>query len=125
MRAVLVFYLLLDAARNKHLARLGDPLDLDGNVDAIAVDVVRFNDDVAEIDADPVLDPGMVRHRCISADHVLLDDNAAPDGFDRAIEGRNESVAGGFDEPAVVLENARLYQIALDPSDARMRSFLV
>ena len=37
--------------------RLTDPLQPGGDIDAIAVDVVAIDDDVAEIDADPERDP--------------------------------------------------------------------
>jgi len=36
----------------------------------------------------------------------LLDDDAAPHGFDRAVENGEKAVTGGFDELAVVLNDA-------------------
>ena len=67
----------------------------------------------------------MLGHRCVASDHVLLDDDAAPHGFDRTIENRNKSVAGGFDEPSVMPCNAGLYEVALDPLHANVRSFFI
>ncbi len=67
----------------------------------------------------------MLRQRCVASDHVLLDDDAAADGFDGAVENRNKAVAGGFDQPAVVFGDAGLEEIALDPLDAVVRSFFV
>jgi hypothetical protein len=55
----------------------------------------------------------------------LLDDDAASHGFDGTIKDRNKTVAGGFDEPSVMLCNAGLYEVALDPLDATVRSFLI
>ena len=59
----LVLYLLVNAARDVNLARIGNALETRSDVDAVTVDVVWFDDDVAEIDADPVLDPVMLRQR--------------------------------------------------------------
>src|ERR1700722_5576767 len=55
-----VLYLFVDAARNENLARFGDTLKARSDVDAIAVNVVRFDDNVAKIDANPILDPVML-----------------------------------------------------------------
>src|SRR5450755_146168 len=77
------------------------------------------------VDANPIFDPMMLRHRCVASNHVLLDDDAAPHSFDRAVENRNKSVASGFDEPSVMPHNAGLYQLTLDPLHAKMRSFLI
>jgi hypothetical protein len=55
-----VLYLFVDAARNENLARVGDTLKARSDVDAIAVNVVCFDDNVAKIDANPILDPMML-----------------------------------------------------------------
>ena len=120
-----VFYLLVNAARDVNLARIGNTFKTRSNIDAITVNVVCFDDNVAEIDANPIFDPMMLRQRCVASNHVLLDDDAAPHGFDRTVENRNEAVAGGLDEPSVVLGNAGLYKVALDPLDASVRSFFI
>src|SRR5882762_4785466 len=77
----LVLDLLVDAARDVDLAGIGNPLKPRGNVDAITVDVVCLDDDVAQIDADPIFDPVMLRQRRVASDHVLLDDDTASHGF--------------------------------------------
>ena len=56
-----VFYLFVNAARNKNLARFGNTLKARSDVDAIAVNVGCFDDNVAKIDANPILDPLMLR----------------------------------------------------------------
>jgi len=55
----------------------------------------------------------------------LLDDDTASHSFDRTVENRNKSVTGGFDEPAVMSHDAGLYEVTLDPPDAKMRSFFI
>ena len=56
-----MLYLFVDAAGDIDLAGTGDAFKPRGNVDAVAIDVVGFDDDVAKIDADPILDPICIR----------------------------------------------------------------
>ena len=49
----------------------------------------------------------------------------ASDGLDRAVENRDEAVARGFDKLAVVLFDAGLDEVALDPLDAGVRPLFV
>src|SRR5207253_2528777 len=111
----LVLDLLVDRAGDIDLAWLGDAFDARGDVDAVAVDVIRLYDDVTEIDANPVLDPGTLRKRGVAADEILLDDDAASHGFDRTVENRDEAVARRLHQTSMVLDNARLDEIPLDP----------
>src|SRR5467141_3433252 len=121
----LVLDLLVNGARDVNLAGLGNALETRSDIDAIAINVGCFDDDVAKIDTNPILDPMMPGQRCITPHHVLLDDDAAPHGFDRTVEDGNKTVAGGFDESSVVPCNAGLDQAALDPLDAAVRSFFI
>jgi len=121
----LVFYLLVNAARDINLARISDSLKTGSNINAITVNIISFDDNVAKIDTDPILDPMMLGQRRVASNHVLLDNNGAPHGFDWTIENGDKTVAGGFDEPSVVFCNAGLYEVALDPLDAIVRSFLI
>src|SRR4029077_5854360 len=73
----------------------------------------------------PKFNPMMLWHRCVASNHVLLDNDTAPNSFDRTVENRNKSVTGGFDEPSVMPEDARLDEVTLDPLHAKMRSFLI
>jgi len=120
-----VFYLFVDAAGDVDLAGIGDTFEPSGNVDAVAVDVVYLDDNVAKIDANSIFDPMMLRQRRVAADQILLDDDAASDGFDGTVENRDEAVACGFDELPVVLDDAGFDEITLDPLDARVRSLFI
>ena len=62
---------------------------------------------------------------CVASDHVLLNDDTAPDGFDGTIENSKKSIAGGFDEFAVVFRDAGLDEVTLDPLHAPVRSLFV
>jgi hypothetical protein len=107
------------------LAGIGNTLEARGNIDAIAENVVCFDDNVAKIDANPKFNPMVLRHRCVASNHVLLDNDTAPNSFDRTVENRNKSVTSGFDEPSVMPDDAGLDEVTLDPLHAKMRSFLI
>ncbi|MGY3425890.1 hypothetical protein ACVWZW_006394 [Bradyrhizobium sp. F1.13.4] len=117
--------LLVDRAGDKDLAWFGDALDARCDVDAVAVDVVRLHDDVTEVDANPVLDPGLLRKRGVAADEILLDDDAASDGLDRTVENRDEAIARRLHQTSIVLDDAGPDEIPLDPLDADVRALLV
>jgi hypothetical protein len=46
-------------------------------------------------------------------------------GCDGAVENRNKSIAGGFDQPSVVLQNTGSYEFALDTLYSTVRSFFI
>ena len=48
--------------RHADSARFGDALKAGSNVDAVAEDVVVIDDDIPDVDADPQLDPLILRH---------------------------------------------------------------
>jgi hypothetical protein len=120
-----VLYLLVNATRDVNLAGIGNTLKARGDVDAIAENVVCFDDNIAKIDTNPIFNPMMLRHRCIASNHVLLDDDTAPHSFDGTVENRDKSVTSGFDEPSVMPHYAGLYEVTLDPLHAKMRSFFI
>src|SRR4029077_5585702 len=121
----LVFYLFVNAAGDVDLAGIGDAFKPRGNIDTVAIDVVGFDDDVAKMDASSILDPVMLRQRCVAADQILLDDDAASDGLDGTVENRDKAVARCFDEFSVVFDDAGLDELALDPLDAVVRSLFI
>ncbi len=107
------------------MAWIGNTLKTRSNIDTITVNVVCFDNNIAEINTNPKFDPMMLRQRCVAPNHVLLNDNSDSYGFNRTIKDSNEAVAGGLDEPSVVLRNAGLNEVSLDPLDASVRPFFV
>jgi hypothetical protein len=55
----------------------------------------------------------------------LLDDDAAPDGFDGTVEDCDKTVTCGFNKLAVIFDDAGFDKVALDPFDAVVRPLLV
>jgi hypothetical protein len=63
--------------------------------------------------------------RRVARHHALMDDDSATDGFDRAIEHRQEAVTRIIDKLAVVLCESRLDEFAPLPHHACVGSFLI
>src|SRR5271165_6238632 len=74
-----------------------------GDIHPVAVDVGVFNDDVAEIDANPKYDPLVFADRGVALGHPKLHGNRTGNGFNNAWELYEDAVAGGFDDAALVL----------------------
>src|SRR5690349_4142985 len=121
----LVLDLLVDAAGDVEVSRIGNSFEPRRNVNAIAIDVVGFDNDVAEIHANSVLYPLLTRERRVTPDHALLDDDAAADGFDRAVEYREKTVTGAFNKSSVMLDDRGVNELAPIPLHARVRALLI
>ena len=52
-----MLYLFVDAAGDVDLARIGNAFKSRGDIDAVAINVVCFDDDVTKIDAYSILNP--------------------------------------------------------------------
>ena len=93
---------LVDDGRHANTAGFGQRLEAGGDVDAVAIDVVAFDDDVAEIDADPQHDfrlaQRFIGHQAVRALHR----KRAMDRVDDAGEFHDGAVADQLDDPAVM-----------------------
>jgi hypothetical protein len=67
----------------------------------------------------------MLRQCRVAAHQILLNHDATADGFDGTIENRNESIAGGFNQPAVMFHDAGFDEIALDALDTVVRALFI
>ena len=92
----------IDDGRNADAAGLGQRFETGGDIDAVAVNVVALDDDVAEIDADPQNDfrlaQRFVRHKAVRALHG----ERAMDGIDDAAEFHDRAVADQLDDAPVM-----------------------
>ena len=84
------------------MAGISNALKARCNIDTIAVNIICFDDDIAKINANSILDPMMFWQRCVTTNQVLLYDDAATHGFDRAVENREKAVPSSFNEFPVV-----------------------
>src|SRR5262249_25797765 len=107
------------AFRQTHAARHALVLDARGHIHAVAEDVVVVADDVADVDADAKGDLS------VPAGHLLLNGYGARHRVDRAGEFDQEAVAGRLDDPAPVLPNGRIDDVAADGLESFERADFV
>ena len=101
------------------------PFQAGGDVDAVAVDVLAFDDDVAQVDADAELDARLVGRAAVAVGHAGLDGDGAAHRLDGAGEIDQQAVAGALDDAAAVGGDMRLDQLAEVALQALQRAFLV
>ena len=79
-------------------ARLGDPLQSRGDVDAVTHQIaVGLLDVVAEMNADAKFDAALGRHASVAIDETVLHLDRAAHGVDHAAELDEAPVARAFD----------------------------
>ena len=117
--------LLVHDIRNADPVGLGQRFQPGGDVDAVAKDVVRLDNNVADVHADAKADAFVFPDSGITADHAPLHFGRAHHGFDNARELDEHPVAGGFDYPPIVLPDPRLEQLAAMPLEALVGAFLI
>jgi hypothetical protein len=85
-------HMLVRCARNGNAAGFGDAFQPRGDVNAVAKDILAFDQDIAEVDANPVEDPLPLGRAFVAGGHLPLHRHGA---FDRRDHGRE------FDEHPV------------------------
>jgi len=101
-------------------ARFCEPLQPRGDIHAVAEDVVLFNDYVAKVDANAEPDPALFSDLGLPVDHPTLDPDGAAHGVHHTRELRQEAVAGVLYDPAPVLRDLWLDQLA----EMRLEAFV-
>jgi hypothetical protein len=96
-----------------------------GDIDSVAVDVAAFSDYIAEIDTDAEGDALVFRDIGIAVDHRPLHLDGAADRVDNAGKFDEHSVAGSLYDPAVVLLDLWIHELAPVRLEALKRSFLI
>jgi hypothetical protein len=76
-----------------------------GNIDPITKDIVLFDDDIADVNADAKFDPPDLRHVGISFGHAALNFDGASHGVDDAGELNESAVPGILDDATVMLSD--------------------
>ena len=116
--------LVVNAAGDVDAARLGQRLQAGGDVHAIAEQVIALDHHVAEVDADPELEPPVLGQLAISGCQLLLDLDRASCGFDGTRELGQHAVPGAADDPAVAAGDQRVHLLPIRIQGAE-RSFLI
>src|SRR3954454_10082819 len=106
-------------------AGVGYPFKARGDVDAIAEDVVVINDDIADVDADPEIDPHCRGDIGVLRRHAALDFDRTARRVHRTRKLDQHAIAGGLDDAATMRSDRGIdndLSSCLQPSQ---RAFLV
>src|SRR6185369_44248 len=94
--------LIEGGARQTDTAALGQAFETRGDVDAVAVEALTLDDDVAEVDADAEAHPAGGRQLGVARLELALDVDRALHGIHDARELRQHVVTGRVDDPPAV-----------------------
>jgi len=111
-QAQLVEHIVADRAADANAAGLRQRLQTRRDVDAVTKNIVVIDDDVADVDADPEVDALLGRQTRIPLGHAALHVDRAAHRVDDAGELQQQSIAGSLDDPAVVLSDLGVDQLA-------------
>jgi hypothetical protein len=103
----------------------GQRFEARGDVDAVAENVAVLDDDVALMDADAKFDALGGRDARGPLGHVALHCGGAAQRIDDAGELNEQAVAGGLDDAALIVGDARVDQFAPQCPQLRQRPFLI
>jgi hypothetical protein len=121
----LIADLAISVVRDANAARLRDAFQSRGNVNAVAENIAVLDDDVADMNANTDFNTQVSRDALITLRHSLLCLDRTTRGINSAPEFDQESVAGAFDNAAVVLGDRRLEEFPTMGIEARECPFLV
>src|SRR5262245_15285681 len=94
-------------------------------VDAIAVEIVAIDDDVADIDADAEFDLAIIRDSRISIMHAGLNLDSTARGVQHAAELDEQAVAHHLEDAAPVFRYGRIEELAAMLPESAERAFLI
>jgi hypothetical protein len=117
--------LIVSRSRDTDATRFGDGLKTGCDVDAIAKNIMGFDDYVPDIDAYPECETPVfsVAHREVT--DAFLELRCCPNRLDRAPKFGEEPVAGVFHDPATMLRDRGLYGLRQEHGQPRVRCLLV
>jgi len=95
-------HLIVGIAAERNATRLGKRLQTRRDVDAVAIDVVAFDDNVAQVDADSKDDALVFVGRRVALGHALLHRDRTGDSVDDAWELDQGAVTHQLDDPPAV-----------------------
>src|SRR5262249_39964183 len=108
----LALHLTENRLGHEDAAWLGQGLDPGCNIDAIAIEIIALDHDIAEIDSDAKHDPAILREIRVCGRHCFLKLERTFHGMDGAGELDNRAIADEFHDPAAIALNDRLQDLA-------------
>ena len=102
--------------RQANPARLTDPLQPGGDVDAVAHEIaIRLLDNIAKMNPDAKLDKPLGRKAGVALDHAALHLKRAAHGVDDAAELDDRAVPGALDDAAMMRGDGGVDEVAAKP----------
>ncbi len=105
-----ILHILMNAPRNGDPTGLRDFLKARSDIHPIAVDILAFNDDVSQIDADAERDALVFIDPVIAFSHTLLNFNYALCGIYHGRKFQQQAIAHGLDDAPAMFRNPGIDQ---------------
>jgi hypothetical protein len=109
--------------RNADTAGLSDPFETHCNIDPVTKDIVFFDNDITDVNADAELDPLVLRRVDILFGHATLNFVGTSYRVDRAGELSNSAVPGILDDTTVMLGDFGIEKRPSNRFQSRQRAF--
>ena len=106
-------------------ARFCDAFETRCNIDAVAKDIVVFDDDITDVNADAKFDPLVLRHIGILLGHAALDFDGAAYGIDGTGKLDEHAVAGILDDASAMISDFGIEKRFSESFQLRQRAFFV
>ena len=110
---------------NANPARLCDPFETHCNIDAITKDIIVFDDNITDVNADAKFDPLVLRHIGILFGHAALDFDGTSHGIDHAGELNESAVPGVLDDASAMISDFGIEKRLSESFQLRQRAFFV
>ena len=115
----------MNATRDAYSAGLSHGLEAGRDIDAVTVQVVTVDDDVALIDTHSELDAQVLGDACVALPHRALDERGTANRVQHRCELGEKPVARGLDDAALALRNCRINKLFAVPLEAGQGARLV
>ena len=110
---------------NANPTRLCDPFETHCNIDPITKDIVVFDDNITDVNADAKLDPLVLRHIGILFGHAALNFDGTSHGVDHAGELNESAVPGILDDASAMISDFGIEKRFSESFQLRQRAFFV
>ena len=111
--------------RDADTAGLCNPFETHRNIDPVTKDIVFFDNNITDVNADAEFDTLVLRHVDILFGHAALNFVGASDGVDHAGELGNSAVPGILDNTSVMLSDFGIEKRPSERFQLRQRAFFV
>ena len=115
----------MSIVRNADTARLCDPFETHRNIDPVTKDIIVFDNNITDVNADAKFDPLVLRHIGILFGHAALDFVGTSHGVDHAGELNESAVPGILDDTSVMLSDFGIEKRLSESFQLRQRAFFV